>query len=155
MSKRYQVKPCDNGGTVTNAVRDRQWDVIDTTTGQTVANYDKRTDARTEAAKLNTAPSVSIDPIIAANHRVGSAIAHLELARAQIDNALADLSSVIGAGDCYRKLLKVAEALKPIRHKISEDHHRAWEKRDHWKLDHEPKNEHAAHHGHGSLEGHS
>jgi hypothetical protein len=54
MKRRYIVRPCDNGGTVTNAVRDRQWDVVDTLNNyRTVANYDTRKAARDYAAELN------------------------------------------------------------------------------------------------------
>ena len=54
MKKRYVVRPCDNGGSVTNAVRDRQWDVVDTLNDdRCVSNHDRRADARAEAKKMN------------------------------------------------------------------------------------------------------
>lgn len=53
MAKRYYVSPSDTCGSVENAVRDRQWDVIDRNTGHCIANYDRREDARKEAHERN------------------------------------------------------------------------------------------------------
>lgn len=52
--KRYFIEPCDNCGTVTPAPpRDRTWLVMDRQTHSQVAEFDKRLDARAEAARLN------------------------------------------------------------------------------------------------------
>lgn len=83
--------------------------------------------------------------VIAANQRAGSAIEHLATARTQIDAALADLSSVVGAAELWRRLYKLADELKAVD--IALEHHEAWEKREPWKLDHTPKTEAAKRHG--------
>lgn len=58
--KRYFIEPCDNLGTVTPAPpRDRTWLVMDRQTGHQVAEFDKRTNARAEAACLNNAQKES------------------------------------------------------------------------------------------------
>jgi len=52
--KRFYVEPCDNLGSLKPApLRDRTWIVRDRATGQQVAEFDRRTDARTEATRRN------------------------------------------------------------------------------------------------------
>jgi hypothetical protein len=56
MKPRYFVEPCDNLGALTPPPpRDRTWIVRDRQTGQQVSEYDRRSDARVEAVRLNTA----------------------------------------------------------------------------------------------------
>lgn len=61
-NKRYYVEPADNLGTLTGPTappRDRTWIVMDRATGHTHSEHDRRSDARTEAQRLNTAPKES------------------------------------------------------------------------------------------------
>lgn len=52
--RRFIVRPCDNCGSVPDAPRDRQWDVVDTALGHVVANHDTRAAARKDAAEQNS-----------------------------------------------------------------------------------------------------
>lgn len=57
--QRYYVGPCDNGGDVEPAPpRDRTWLVVDRNDGQQAAEYDTRSRAREEAARLNRGGAV-------------------------------------------------------------------------------------------------
>lgn len=57
--RRYYVDACDNGGSVEPAPpRDRTWLVMDRDRGQQVAEYDTRSRAREEAARLNRGGAV-------------------------------------------------------------------------------------------------
>lgn len=62
---RYVVRPCDNLGSVADAKRDRQWDVIDTHNDQTVSNHDTRKEARSIAHTLNLARAIATSMVIA------------------------------------------------------------------------------------------
>jgi hypothetical protein len=54
--KRYYVRPCDEMGSIVDAMvsgKDRTWDVIDRERGVAISNHRRRSDARTEAAERN------------------------------------------------------------------------------------------------------
>lgn len=51
--RRFVVRPSDDGDSLGDRRRQRSWDVVDRTNDSCVANYDRRTDARREAADRN------------------------------------------------------------------------------------------------------
>ena len=85
----------------------------------------------------------------AAQLRVTSAIEHLENARAQLDAALADLSSVIGASSDYNRIRHLSNGVIGARRRLDQGYYNSTTGMIYhqWKLDHTPKSPEAAAHG--------
>lgn len=88
----------------------------------------------------------------AASCRVVSAIKHLEAARAQLDAACADISSIIGASADYNRIRKLSIGIVEARRYLDENHHQSTTGASafaghQWKLDHEPKSDQDCEHG--------
>jgi hypothetical protein len=87
----------------------------------------------------------------AAVKRALVAAAHLEKARAELNAAQADLSSVVGASPICSALRKLTVEVEEARRKISREAAGSYAK-DPWFLDHEPSKQ-ELHCGHGPKHG--
>lgn len=87
----------------------------------------------------------------AAQKRAKVAINHLEKARAELDAACADLSSVVGANPIYNTIRKLSNQIVETRRKLDREANGAYIKEP-WFLDHEPTKQ-ELHCGHGPRHG--
>lgn len=87
----------------------------------------------------------------AAQKRAVVAVAHLEKARAELDAACSDISSVVGASAMFNVIRKLSNGVLEARRKLEREANGAWAK-DPWFLDHEPTKQ-ELHCGHGPKHG--
>lgn len=87
----------------------------------------------------------------AAQKRALVVIAHLEKARAELDAACADLSSVVGASGVYNTIRKLSNGALEARRAVDREANDTFKKNP-WFLDHEPSKQ-ELHCGHGPKHG--
>lgn len=109
------------------------------------------TDSTVGCLKVGNDPTA--DPRTkAAQQRVRVAIGHLEKARAQLDDACTDLSTVQGAAREYDTIRKLSIATLNARRSLDENAHAAMVSPKPWTLDHKPT-EQEERCGHGPKHG--